>query len=146
MVDLASDPTLISPMVEVVEHRRYSGDSRVEFHPDDILYVAGMMVWDYVSEKQGFGGKINGKKLLRKELKGRKAHNANLLDYLLANPHFIPRKWMGRKIFFWGTIFRHEDGTPHVRYLYWSGESWTHGSQSIDSDWSEDSPAAVFAR
>jgi len=68
---------------------------------------------------------------LRKELAGKPVLNANVLDYLLAHPHLIPKEWEGKRVFFWGTIYR--DKGPHddlyVRYLDsdYGSKPW-HGS------------------
>ena len=50
--------------------------------------------------------------------------NANVLDYLLANPILIPAEWKGAPVFFWGTIYRDSAGSPCVRYLNWSRKGW----------------------
>lgn len=82
----------------------------------------------YLSKKQK-NGSIEGNKL-REELKGKKVLNANVLDYLLANPKAIPEEWKKdekgntRYIFFWGTIYRDSGGRFFVRYLSWDGGQW----------------------
>jgi hypothetical protein len=43
---------------------------------------------------------ICGDNSLREELIARPVFNANLLDYLLKNPHLIPAEWKGKDAFF----------------------------------------------
>lgn len=97
----------------------------------------------YLSAKQN-GGSIGGKDL-RDELKGKLVLNANVLDYLLANPHLIPEDWKGKAVFFWGTIYRNSDGNLYVRYLYLSGGRWYWNFYWLDSDWYDSNPAALRA-
>jgi hypothetical protein len=87
----------------------------------------GMWKWNpkvglYISEKQR-KGIITGNDL-RKELVDRPILNVNVLDYLLAHPKLIPESWKGIKVFFWGTIYRNDNGDLYVRYLYWGGFRW----------------------
>ena len=89
----------------------------------------GQFKWDaskvalYLSKKQQGGSFIEGNKL-REGLKRKRVYNANLLDYLLANPDLIPEGWKGKAVFFWGTIYRNSDGYLCVRYLYWNDDRW----------------------
>jgi hypothetical protein len=77
--------------------------------------------------------------------------NANVLDFLLANPDLIPEEWKKdehgntRYIFFWGTVYRDRGGDLYVRYLCWGGDRWGWGSRWLGSGWDGDSPAAVLA-
>jgi hypothetical protein len=87
----------------------------------------------YLSKKQK-SGSIEGNKL-REELKGKKVLNANVMDYLLANPKAIPEEWKGEYIFFWGTIYRYSDGCLCVRYLAWSDTEWLWSSLWLSLDW-----------
>ncbi|MDE2001222.1 MAG: hypothetical protein KGI60_01480, partial [Patescibacteria group bacterium] len=71
----------------------------------------GSFKWDaaqvklYLSNQQRNDKAIEGNKL-RRELVDKPVLNANVLDYLLANPHLIPEEWKGKAVFFWGTIYR----------------------------------------
>lgn len=109
----------------------------------------GELTWNpekitlYLSDKQK-GGVIEGNKL-RKELKGKPVLNANVLDYLLKNPHLIPDEWKGKYIFFWGTIYRRSGGSLYVRCLCWGGGSWGWSYRWLVRDWGGGSPAAVLA-
>ena len=96
----------------------------------------------YLSKKQK-NGIIEGSKL-SEELKGKKVLNANVLDYLLKNPHLIPEEWKGKYIFFWGTIF-YFVGCICVRYLYWSGGRWYWDGFAFAHDFNSDCPAALLA-
>ncbi|MBI5465973.1 MAG: hypothetical protein HY974_01640 [Candidatus Kerfeldbacteria bacterium] len=116
---------------------QHAQGGQLEWKPD--------MVGLYLSEKQKNGGFIGGNKL-RKELGSRHVLNANVLDYLLANPHLIPEEWKGKYIFFWGTIYRGSGGDLYVRYLYWGGDRWDWDyCYWLDGDWDDNNPAAVLA-
>lgn len=118
----------------------------------------GSFKWDaaqvafHLSSGQKGDKYIEGNKL-RKELadKGIPVLNANVLDYLLANPHLIPEEWKKdgkgntRYIFFWGTIYCRRDGSLYVRCLYWHGGGWDWGSDWLDRVWGSYGPAAVRA-
>jgi len=87
-------------------------------------------------------GYIDGNKL-KKLLAGKKALNANVLDYLLAHPKLIPQEWEGKAVLFWGTIYRHSDGYLYVRYLYWDGAKWSWDYFWLGNNFVADSPAAL---
>ncbi len=90
---------------------------------------------------------------LRGELRGKKVLNANVLDFLLKHPEFIPEHWKSKKILFWGTIYRgcykETRNELYVRYLSWSGGNanrWDHANTNITSnDFNLCYPAAMFA-
>jgi hypothetical protein len=104
----------------------------------------------YLSKNQQNGKVINGSKL-RKELENKPILNANILDYLLANPHLIPENWKKdengntRYIFFWGTIYRGSDGYLCVRGLFWRGGGWRWRWDWLSRDWDDLRPAALLA-
>ncbi len=110
----------------------------------------GQFKWDatkvklHLSKKQQGGKVLEGNKL-REELKGQPVYNANLLDYLLKNPHLIPEEWKSKYVFFWGTVYRGSDGDLCVRCLCWSGGGWRWGYGWLGSDWYGNDPAAVPA-
>jgi hypothetical protein len=112
----------------------------------------GTFTWDketqkdalYLSKGQQGGKYIEGNKL-RKEMAGKPVLNANVLDYLLKNPHLIPEEWKGKYVFFWGTVYRHRVGDLCVRCLYWDGGRWRWSSYWLDLDWSGYRPAALRA-
>lgn len=107
----------------------------------------GQFVWDaskvelYLDDEQRKSF-IRGTELLEK-LEGEKVLNANVLDYLLKNPHLIPEEWKGKYIFFWGTVYRHAGGSLYVRYLRWDGSSWYWDYRWLGSAWNASSPAAL---
>jgi hypothetical protein len=111
----------------------------------------GQFTWDaskvqlYISESQKKLRGIEGNEL-RKELADKPVYNANLLDYLLKNPHLIPEEWKGKYVFFWGTIYRSSGGSLYVRDLYWRGGRWDWNGGLLDRGWGGSSPAAVPAR
>lgn len=117
---------------------------------------SGKLTWDaskvslYVADGQKNGKVLEGNKL-RNELDLKPVLNANVLQYLLANPHLIPEDWKTdgngntRYIFFWGTIYRDSRGSLCVGYLYWSGGSWGWRSHWLDDDWRGHDPAALLA-
>lgn len=104
----------------------------------------------YLSDGQKGDKYIVGDKL-RKELVDKPVLNANVLDYLLANPDLIPEDWKvdesgnTRYIFFWGTVYRGRLGDLYVRSLYWYDDGWCWGTDWLGNDWCSDRPAAVRA-
>jgi len=98
---------------------------RVEQH-----LKSGSFKWDptevelYLDAGQKDGKVISGHEL-RKKLEGKRVLNANVLDWLLAHPQFIPESWKGKFVFFWGTIYRGGRGHLCVRYLCWRGSGWS---------------------
>lgn len=110
----------------------------------------GHFQWDaskvelFLSSSQQNGKVVEGNKL-RKELAKKPCFNANVLDYLLANPHLIPEEWKGKAVFFWGTVYRSSDGDLYVRCLCWRGDGWRWGYGWLGSDWNVGSPAALRA-
>ena len=124
------------------------------FTPDGWKVVdhkkAGQLIWDptrislYLSEGQKNGKVIKGKKLC-KELKNMPVLNANVLDYLLANPHLIPEEWKDKYVYFWGTIYRDSDGDLRVRCLDWYVHRWYWLCHWLGNDWRDVRPAALLA-
>lgn len=96
----------------------------------------------YLSERQKNVGTIKGDDLLE-ELKEIKVFTDHVLDFLLRNENLIPEQWKGKKVFFWGSLFRNPDGYVCVRYLCWRGGAWDWGIYQLDYEW-HDSPAAVL--
>ncbi|MDO8633009.1 MAG: hypothetical protein Q7K38_00455, partial [Candidatus Wildermuthbacteria bacterium] len=80
-----------------------------------------------------------------KELAGKPVMNANVLDYLLKNPHLIPDEWKGKYLFFWGTVYRGSVGCLYVRYLCWRGVRWGWDCRWLGSGWDGRYPAALRA-
>lgn len=74
----------------------------------------------YVSEQQSTDVGIKGWHL-RKELERLQDKyillNASVMDYHHKNPRHIPDPWWGKKVFFWGTIFRDLDNDLYVGCL-----------------------------
>lgn len=132
VIDCDADP-FVPDGWKVIEHKK-----------------GGHLKWDpakislYLPEKQRDGKVIEGNKL-RKELEKMPVINANVLDYLLANPHLIPEEWKGKYVFFWGTIYRFSDGDLCVRYLYWLGDGWYWIFLWLGFGWHSHDPAALLA-
>lgn len=117
---------------------------------------SGQFVWDpttvelYLSKNQKDGKVIEGNKL-RKELENEHVFNANLLDYLVKNPHLIPEEWKQdekgntRYIFFWGTVYRDSGGDLYVRCLFWIGGAWCWYYDWLDFGWGGRDPSARLA-
>ncbi len=98
----------------------------------------------YLDEGQQDGNYLKGD-TLRKRLANRPVLNANVLDYLLANPHLIPEEWKGKYVFFWSTVYRYSDDRLCVRYLYWRDGRWFWHCYWLGLDWSGLDPAALRA-
>lgn len=103
----------------------------------------------HLSPNQRDGKRIRGNEL-REELASEPVLNANVLDFLLKNPHFIPEEWKRdandhtRFIFFWGTVYRSPHGRLYVRDLYFDG-GWSWGCGWLGDGWGGYSPAALCA-
>lgn len=108
------------------------------------LYVNSKKVILFTSEKQQGGKWVRGHEL-REELSSKKVLNANVLDYLLAHPEFIPDEWKKKMVFFWGTVYRDSDRHLCVRCLSWSGGRWYGCDGQLDDGWLGDHPAALRA-
>lgn len=137
LIDCDADPFVPNDW-SVVEHKK-----------------GGQFKWDparvslYLSKSQKNRKVIRGNHLCN-ELKDKLVLNANVLDYLLANPHLIPKEWKDKYVFFWGTIYRDPDGDLGVRYLSWGGGRWHWHWGWLDDDWLGDDwlgayPAALLA-
>jgi len=81
-----------------------------------------------------------------KQLEASRAFNANLLDFLLENPEYIPKSWQEvpntdfgegndiREIYFYGTIYKDKEGHLLVRCLdYQNGEWEEHPMWLVDT-------------
>lgn len=131
LIDCDADPYLPSDR-SVEEHRK---GGQWKWNP------AKVKLW-LVKEQQK--GAVEGNKL-REELKNKPVLNANVLDYLLKNPHLIPEEWKSKFVFFWGTIYRGRGGDLYVRYLYWRGAWWDWHYRWLGDVWGTGCPAALRA-
>jgi len=132
IIDCDVDPLLSDRWMRVEEHEK---GGQLAFDPSNIEL--------YLDDNQKDGGSIDGYEL-RKELADKSTFvlNANVLDYLLANSHLIPKEWTAKRVFFWGTIYR-RDGSLCVRCLCWGDGRWYGGYYWLGSIWHSDCPAAV---
>ncbi len=134
IIDLDADPRIPYDGWKVEEHKK-----------------GGQFVWNpakvalFLSKKQQDGNSIEGNKL-RKEMNDQPVYNANLLDYLLDNPHLIPEEWKGKAVFFWGTIYRSSGGSLCVRYLVWGGGRWEQVNSWLGRSFVSGCPSAVAAK
>jgi len=132
IVDLDTDPMI--PDGWTIETHIKGG--QFEFDPEQVML--------YLDETQQDGGTIIGHEL-RKKLEGKVVYNANLLDFYLANPQFIPEEWKGRSISFWGTIYRYSSGNLYVRCLDWDGGRWEWYFHWLGGDFRGRSPVVIPA-
>lgn len=87
---------------------------------------------------------FTGGEQLHEVLKKMTLLNANVLDFLVANPHLIPDEWYEREpINFWGTVYCDSSG-PLVRCLYYWGSKWESRYGWIKFACGGTSPAAVL--
>ena len=125
------------------------GWGKVEHQKGGIIKFDASKVELYLSKKQK-NGSVEGNKL-REELKNKKVLNANVLDYLLKNPHLISEEWKKdgkgntKYIFFWGTIYRDAGGNIYVRCLCWGGGQWQSDFGWLDGGFSASRPSALLA-
>ncbi|MGC9605302.1 MAG: hypothetical protein ABSF56_00885 [Minisyncoccia bacterium] len=148
-IDCGVDAVIPSGYNWTVEEHHKGGIVKLERKGPD-LYVDGKKIEFYLSKKQRKGSSIVGNDL-RKELAKMPVLDANVLDYLLKNPHLIPEEWKKdeegntRYIFFWGTIYRRAGGGLFVRFLFWDDDRWLWLFFWLDSFWLSGHPAAVSA-
>jgi hypothetical protein len=111
--------------------------------------VRGQIVFDpdkirlFLAAKQQNDLFLIGNKL-RLELLDKLVLSANFLDYLLAHPGIIPPEFKGRKIFFWGTIYRDWDNESCVRCLHSIGSEWTWDKHWLDLRFYSIYPTILF--
>ena len=132
VIDCDADP-YVPDNWNVEEHIK-GGELR--WNPDEVE------LWLCDEQKKG---SIEGNKL-RKKLKGQLVLNANVLDYLLANPKLIPEEWKNKAVFFWGTIYRYSSGDLCVRYIYWGAGGWGWCYDWLDYVFDGIGPAAVACK
>jgi len=132
IIDCDADP-FVPDGLEVVEHHK---GGKFQFTPSVVSL--------YLSEQQKNSNYISGEKL-REELKNKTVLNANVLDWLIAHPHYIPEEWKNKFILFWGTIYRDSYGDLYVRCLYWRGGRWHWNHLQVDNDFYSYYPAALRA-
>ena len=134
VIDLDADPRIPYDGWKVEEHKK-----------------GGQFKWDaskvqlFLNKKQQDGGSIEGNKL-RKELADMPVYNANLLDYLLDNPHLIPEEWKGKVICFWGTIYRDLGDNLYVCCLVWDGGRCRQGRCWLGRSFDAGYPSAVMTQ
>lgn len=136
--------------INIVEHVINCDDD--PFIPDNYFVEehqkGGSFRWDtsrvelYLADNQTNGHTLRGFDL-RKEMAKKAPFNANVLDYLLSNPHLIPEEWKRRFVFFWGTVYRANNGYQYVRFLFWREDRWIWQMYRLDMDWTGLYPAAV---
>src|SRR3989344_5509559 len=80
VIDCDADP-FVPDGWKVEEHKK---DGQLDFDPAQVLF--------HLADGQKNGKSIKGNKL-RKELANMPVMNANVLDFLLANPDIIPDEW-----------------------------------------------------
>jgi len=110
----------------------------------------GQFVFDAVQLKLHFDVDQQNSKYvkgteLRTKLKNVPVMNANMLDWYLAHPDRIPEDWKGKAVFFWGTVYRDQDGDSSVRFMFWDVGRWRWFAYWLDSHWSGGCPALVRA-
>lgn len=94
-------------------------------------------------------GQENGQRLsgdeLRVSLEEQKVFNSCALDWLMSNQRRIPRKWQGKHIFFWGTLYQvvGGGGDLYVRYLFRSGRRWRWSFYRLTGEFSGYDPCVV---
>lgn len=142
LVDLDADPFLPSGWVGVECHMK-GGKVIIERRGED-LFVNGRRVGLHLSRCQMIDMVDEGH-LLREYLSNKDVLNANVLDYLLVHPRLVPEKWQGKKVFFWGTIYRSPDNLLYVRCLIWHGNMFDSDHNRLSYMFSSCAPAAVLA-
>jgi len=132
VIHLDADPVLREGW-SVVEHRRHNSCT-----------WGSLKLGLYIPDQQKSFTVVGTK--LRDLMKDQAVFNANLLDFLLARPGFIPDEWKHKCIYFWGTIFCNEYGELCVRYLCRRDGLWRGDYRRLSKDWYPHEPAAVNNR
>lgn len=142
IVDCIADPAIPISWRSVVSH--IHGEKDVD--PTKVVL--------FLDEEQR-DSSIVGKKLYNKLRGDKNVCNANLLEFYLANPQFIPKEWTEKtssnaylRVHFWGTIYRNGLNELCVRCLCWNwrDESWNEGySPLIYYKFKSGHPAAMYA-
>lgn len=152
-IDLSAEPALKSPNHAVVKHlrqgKKFWDEIRLALiEPDDLHYTPQSVphkhlrgspkVWD-----------LNWRTMMPKYLHGQRPANSCLRDFLIENPHLVPRHWcFSRPILFWGTVCKN-DSCEYVPGMTRSFGKWEVYDRRIDRRGSislgYDNPCVVFA-
>lgn len=100
----------------------------------------------YLSEEQKNGSWIDKNNLLM-ELSHKGVLGADVLEHLLIHQDLIPADWRGKRILFWGTLYKKSGYgavSTYVRCLVWNFEKWVDDYYCVDSGMYHDTPAAVI--
>ncbi len=117
---------------------------KVESHKKGgMLDVAKAKIGLYLSPNPRRNDRIELNKLCE-ELKNKKVLNANLLDWYMANPSFIPEEWKAEQVFFLGTMYCDSDGDACVRHLYWIDGRWDWSYRWLVVGWNSNHPVVVL--
>ncbi len=115
---------------EVIEHRK---GGEFQWDPTKVeLYLCDEQKSEWIKGNE-----------LRKKLEGKPVLNACVLDYLHAHPELIPNEWKGKYIFFWGTIYRFQDGRLSVRSLGLCADRWSRLASWLGDRWYDYDPAVL---
>lgn len=133
IIDCDSDPRIPYDLWKVESHIK---GGQLKWNKDKVKL--------HLSVDQLEGKSIIGYRI-RNELKNFSVMNANVLDYLLDYPQFIPKEWKESRVFFFGTIYRHPQGALCVRCLLWFGGNWREDHNWLKFAWQGRNPALVSA-
>lgn len=104
---------------------------------------SGLLKWNKEAQKDAFWlGAGNHKDSLRycpntgqqilDGIEKKQVLNANVLDYLLANPDLIPKEWEShRDVSFIGTIYCSDSGSLRYRSIRFYNGKWTENDHTI---------------
>jgi hypothetical protein len=129
-IDCDADP-YIPDGWKVVQHRKDGKFAVVDSKKIQLYLADGQM-----NVKSIIGNKLH------EALQDKAILNANVLDFLLKYRALIPEDWKGKKIFFWGTIYRCTGGGRCVRCLDWSSAPVWY-SHYLNDEWFSHYPAAL---
>lgn len=123
---------LIENLIDCDEQSFSHKDWKVVEHINGgLLKFNPIKVTLYLSENQ------NNKSIvgydLRKEFENKPILNADVLDYLLAHTELIPNEWVGKEIYFWGTVYSLR-GELCVRNLEWNYNHAFWGHKCLSQD------------
>ncbi|HEY4496900.1 MAG TPA: hypothetical protein VI432_02010 [Candidatus Paceibacterota bacterium] len=127
---------------KIANHQGF-GKIEIRLGPDGELYIDGKKVVMHLSVNQQGRNVIAGLKLFE-ELKGQPNLNAIIMDFLIENPHFIPKSFEAfNYIFFWGTTFSVYKRLC-IRCIVFKKNKWEKDFTWIQDNFGNKAPAAII--
>jgi len=143
-IDCDADP-LTPPGWTVDEHIR---NGKFIFKDSSIRFYYDGLQKEYSCDSNTIPNKVINGYELRVKLENKPVLNANVLDYLLEHQEIIPEGWKGKRICFWGTVYRSSftiKGGSDIRYLFYGGKEWHWRWMGLSCAFDKNSPAVLHS-